>query len=276
MQALLSKAKKMNFSARSGLRHAFRTASLACAALLPLLAAAEMNTYSFIGPGVRSRPAYDGSNARQTEFIPAVRYFGRTWFVRSTEGVLEGGARMELMPGLVAGAQLAYEAGRQASDSDFLQRRNIADIKRGASIGVHMEWDHQFGPLPVTLLGRVRHNIDSDLGNQADLRLTVGVYDGGRVRAGIYGQTIWGDAKATGAYYGISPQQASASGLPAFQPGSGWLNTSLGAVWAVDLSEKWIALGTLERRRLSGDAARSPLTERRSGNYFSAGLAYRL
>lgn len=266
----------MTFSAMTGFGCVVRAVSLACAALAPVLASAEMNTFTLLGPGVRSRPAYDGSNERQTEFIPAIRYFGRTWFVRSTEGVLEGGARMELTPGLVAGAQLAYEPGRQSSESDFLQAHDIADIKRGASIGLHMEWDHAFGPVPVTLLGRVRRNIDSDLGTQADLRLTVGVYESGRVRAGVYGQAIWADAKATSAYYGITPQQAPATGLPAFQPGGGLLSSSLGALWAVDLSDKWIALGTMERRRLGGDAANSPLTQQRSSNYVSVGLAYRL
>jgi len=254
----------------------FRIASLACAALAPLLAAAEMNTYPFIGPGVRSRPAYDGSKDRQTEFIPAVRYLGQTWFVRSTEGVLEGGARLQLMPGLVGGAQLAYEAGRQSNESGFLESHNFADIKWGASVGLHLEWDHAFGPVPVTLLGRWRHNVDSELGDQADLRLTLGVHESGRFRAGIYGQAIWGDSKATKAFYGVTPQQAAASGLPAYQPGSGWLNTGLGALWAYDVSQKWVAVGTLERRRVGGDAAGSPLTERRSSNYVSVGLAYRL
>jgi len=165
--------------------HVFRIASLAGAALLPLLAAAETNSYPSIGPGVRSRPAYDGSKDRQTEFIPAVRYFGQTWFVRSTEGVLEGGARLQLMPGLVGGAQLAYEAGRQSNESGFLESHDFPDIKRGASVGLHMEWDQQFGPMPVTLLGRWRHNVDSDLGDQVDLRLTLGVHESGRFRAGI-------------------------------------------------------------------------------------------
>lgn len=265
----------MNFSATSGLGKFVRIASVACAALVPLAASAELSNESLIGPGLRSSPAYDGSGSQRMELVPVVRYFGRPWFVRSTQGVLEAGARTELMPGLYAGAQFAYEPGRQSSEAGFLERHNVADIKRGASIGLQMEWDHKFGPMPVTLLGRVRRHFDSDLGTQLDLRLSAGVFQSGRFSAGVFGQAIWADAKATSAYYGITPQQSTATGLPGFQPESGWLNTSAGLLWSVDLSPKWVVVGSLERRRLSGDAARSPLVERRSNSYVSAGAAYR-
>jgi outer membrane protein len=264
----------MNFSAATGLSQVARIASLACAAILPLAASAELSNDLLLGPGLRSRPAYDGSSSQRVELVPVVRYFGQPWFVRSTQGVLEAGARTELLPGLYAGAQFAYEPGRYASESGFLESHNVADIKRGASIGLQMEWDHKFGPMPITLLGRVRRNLDSDLGTQLDLRLSAGVYQSGRFAAGVFGQAVWADAKAANAYYGIAPQQSAITGLPGFEPGSGWLNTSVGLLWSVDLSPKWIVVGSLERRRLSGDAAGSPLVERRSNNYVSAGLAY--
>src|SRR3954465_4844695 len=142
---------------------------------LPALASAELSNDSMIGPGLRSRPAYDGSDSQRTELVPVVRHFGKYWFVRSTQGVLEGGGRLELSPGLHAGAQLAYEPGRRSSESGLLRARGAPHIKRGASLGLQLEWDHTFGPVPITLLGRVRKNTDSSLGTQADLRLSAGV-----------------------------------------------------------------------------------------------------
>lgn len=254
---------------------ALRIAGIAGAALLPLAAFAELSNESLIGPGLRSRPAYDGSSSQRTELVPVVRYFGPTLFVRSTQGVLEAGARTELMPGLYAGAQLAYEPGRLGSESGFLASRNVADISRGASVGLQMEWDHKIGPAPITLLGRVRKNLKSELGTQLDLRLSAGVFQRGPFAAGVFGQAIWADAKSTNAHYGIAPEQSATTGLPGFQPRSGWLNTSFGLLWSLDVGPKWVAVGSLERRRLAGDAASSPLVERRSNNYVSAGLAYR-
>lgn len=243
--------------------------------VMPLAAFAELSNEPLLGPGLRLRPAYDGSDSQVTQLIPVVRYFGQYWFARSTLGVLEGGPRMELAPGLHAGAQLAYEPGRQPSESDFLESHNVSGVNPGASYGVHLEWDHQFGPVPIALLARARQHADSDRGAQVDLRLSAGVYRSGRFGAGVFTQATWANAKSTGSFYDITPQQSAATGLPAFQAGSGWLFTSFGVLWSVDLSRNWIVVGSMESRGLHGDAERSPLTERESNYYASAGLAYR-
>jgi outer membrane scaffolding protein for murein synthesis (MipA/OmpV family) len=181
----------MMFLTRSAL------AALAGAAFaFPFAAQAELTNDPLIGPGLRWRPAYDGSASQHTELVPVVRYLGQPWFVRSTQGVFEGGWRTEVFPGLHAGAQLAYEPGRRVGESAFLQSRNLPGIRRGASIGLQAEWDHSFGPVPVTLLGRLRRNIDTDLGTQADLRLSAGVFQSGRFGAGVFTQAIWGSAKS--------------------------------------------------------------------------------
>jgi len=261
---------------RNQLRQAgSRFLGAALAAMVPLAAFAELSNDAMVGPGLRYRPAYDGSLSQSLELVPVIRYFGQPWFVRSTQGVLEAGVRTELIPGLYAGAQLAYEPGRTTSESDFLRSHQIADTRVGASLGLNMEWDHSFGPVPVTLLARVRQNVDTDRGAQADLRLSIGVFDGGPVRAGIFTQASWADAKSTVGLYGIGQQQSEISGLPAFQPGSGLLFNSFGLLWSVDLSPKWVVVGSLESRRLSGDAAHSPLVERSSNSYIIAGIAYR-
>ena len=254
---------------------AFLSVTFALGLLVPSAAFAELSNESLLGPGLRSQPAYDGSDSQRVEFVPVVRYFGKPWFVRSTQGVLEGGIRLELAPGLHAGAQLAYESGRKTGESDFLKIHSVPDVDRGASVGVHLEWDHQFGPMPITLLARARQNTDSDLGAQADLRLSAGVYRGGRFAAGVFTQATWANAKSTDSFYGITPQESTATGLPAFHAGSGLLFASVGVLWSVELSQKWIVVGSMESRHLAGDAADSPLAERGSNYYASAGLAYR-
>jgi outer membrane scaffolding protein for murein synthesis (MipA/OmpV family) len=228
-----------------------------------------------IGPGVRSRPAYDGADSQRFELVPVIRYFGQPLFVRSTQGVLEGGARMSLAPGLHLGAQIAYEPGRRTSESSFLENRNIPSIDRGASVGLQMEWDHKFGIVPITVLGRVRQHIESDRGAQADLRVSVGIFQKGRVGAGVFAQGTWANDKSTSTFYSVTPQQATASGLPAYDAGSGLLFSSFGLLWSVDITQTWIAVGSLEARQLRGDARGSPIAERSSNYYVAAGVAYR-
>ena len=78
---------------------------------LPQVCAAQ-NVPTIIGAAIRSRPAYDGSASQVTDVIPQLRYYGKLWFARTTQGIREGVIRNELSPDFWAGAQVAYEAGR--------------------------------------------------------------------------------------------------------------------------------------------------------------------
>jgi outer membrane scaffolding protein for murein synthesis (MipA/OmpV family) len=249
-------------------------AACAFGMILPLTAFSELSNDSLLGPGMRSRPAYDGASSQHLQFVPVIRYFGQPWFVRSTQGVLEGGARMELLPRLHGGVQLAYEPGRVAAESEFLKRHNFSDINHGASLGLQLEWDHDFGPMPISLLMRTRQHTNSDHGSNADLRLSAGVYRNGRFGAGIFTQATWANAKAADTFYGITPQQSVITGLPAYAPGSGWIFGSAGVLWSLDVNRDWVIVGSLEARHQHGEAARSPLVERVSNHYVSAGVAY--
>jgi len=245
------------------------------AAMLPLAVFAELSNDTMFGLGLRTRPAYDGSASQRSEIVPVVRYLGEPWFLRSTQGLLEAGARVELMSGLHAGAQLAYEPGRRSRESAFLQTHQVADIARGVSYGLQLEWDHTFGPMPVTLLVRTRHQTASDLGDQADVRLSAGAVQSGAFGAGVFAQSSWASTKAARAYYGIDAPGSVTSGLPVFQPSSGWLYASAGLLWSFRLGPRWDLVGSLEARRLRGDAAQSPLVEKRRNGYATAGLASR-
>ena len=141
--------------------------------LLASLAAAQE---TLIGAGVRSRPDYDGASKQETDLIPVVRWYGETWFARTTQGILEGGARLELAPRLWAGAQLAFEEGNDRTDLD-----------PGASWGLHGEWDTSVGPAPISVLARTRTHFDADRGSQADLRATVGVYGHAGLFVALFG-----------------------------------------------------------------------------------------
>jgi outer membrane scaffolding protein for murein synthesis (MipA/OmpV family) len=246
-------------------------------ALIPLAASAQsvLPDYAWLGAGVRTRPAYDGSAAHETELIPSVRYFGKPWFARTTQGMLEGGARIEVVRDLHIGAQIAYEAGRKSSEAVFLASRNVPDIKPGASAGVHAEWDQRIGPVPVTVLARARQLVDTDRGAQADLRFTAGIFERGALKAALFFQGTWANSKSNQSFYGVTPEVSASAGLPVYTPGGGLLYTTGGLLWGVDLSKTWIVVGNLEARRLQGAAARSPLVEQPSSRYASASLAYR-
>jgi outer membrane scaffolding protein for murein synthesis (MipA/OmpV family) len=219
-------------------------------AVLALLwaASAAAQEYRLVGAGVRTRPEFDGSSQRTSEVIPVLRYYGLHWFARTTQGILEGGARWNVSPGFDVGTQLAYEQGPFDRDP-------------GASLGVHAEWDRRLGPVPVDALVRVRQHLDTDRGVQADFRVTAGVYAGHRLLAAVFGEFTLASEKYYRAYYAVNE--------------SGLLNTSLGVLGSYDISSRWVLVGSLQHRHMSDNAARSAFVTQRSANYGTIGLAYR-
>ena len=205
---------------------------------------------TYLGVGVRSRPEYDGASDQKLQLIPLVRYYGPILFARTTQGLLEGGARAELVKGLFAGVQLAYE-----------EENDRTGLDPGASYGVHMEWDTHIGRAPINLLARTRFHFDSDNGSQTDLRASVGVYGSERLGVGVFGQATWGSSDRVRSYYGAGD--------------SGLLFTALGVEGIYGLDRHWLLIASAHARFLQGDAASSPITEERTNYFASVGVAYR-
>jgi outer membrane scaffolding protein for murein synthesis (MipA/OmpV family) len=246
----------------------------------------------YFGLGIRSSPEYDGAPLQQPNVIPVVRYYGRTLFVRTTQGVFEGGARAGLGPGLALGLQVAYEAGYRVSESEILRPsgpelpslvlagsvlavRPMYEVDAGASIGPHIEFDKTISRVPIKVLGRLRRRVVGDSGSQVDLRFSSGIYGNQRIRMGLFVQETWANTRSMQMYYGI-PVAAPGSDLPAFEAHGGRLFTAVGLMGSIDFTPKYLVLWSAEHRQLAGDAARSPLTRQTSNQYFSIGIARRL
>lgn len=90
-----------------------------------LPAFAELSNEPLLGRGLRLRPAYNGSASRHTELVPVVRYFGEPWFARSTQGVLEGGARVEpgwsLRQGYMPAVKLPTNPGARRANPWYIE-----------------------------------------------------------------------------------------------------------------------------------------------------------
>src|SRR6266481_53630 len=245
-----------------------------CLSSFVLAQSADTNE-RYIGLGVRVRPAYQGADSDRGDVIPYLRLYGDHLFARTTQGILEGGWRSRPFGGAILGAQFAYEEGRVTDESAFLKAHNFEDIDATASVGVHAEADWKIGPMPLNVLARYRRNFDSDLGAEVDLRLTAGIFSRWRVNAGVFGQLTWSDEKATQNYFGLTPQQSSRTGLPAYSAGAGLRSVAFGFLGSVDLSKYWLVLWGLNASRLEGDARNSPIVQEGTSWFVNGGLAYR-
>ena len=104
---------------------------LAFVLAMPVVTFAK-DDFTLIGAAVRTRPEFDGSSDRTIDVHPVLRYYGDRWFARTTQGLLEGGARWNVRQSLDVGAQLNYEQGPRDGSPD-------------ASLGLHAEIDRMMG-----------------------------------------------------------------------------------------------------------------------------------
>ncbi|MGZ8282951.1 MAG: MipA/OmpV family protein [Allosphingosinicella sp.] len=84
----------------------------------------------------------------------------------------------------------------------------------------------------------------------------------------------WGDGSYHDAYYTVTPAVAAATGLPAFDAGSGFHAVGAIAGMTMMISRDWGLYGYARYDRLINDAADSPITRAfGSRNQYSGGLA---
>ncbi len=95
------------------------------------------------------------------------------------------------------------------------------------------------------------------------------------MRAALFGQLTWGNEKSAQRYFGITPPQAAATGLPAYHAGSGTRLIQTGLLGDIDIAKHWVGLWGITFQRLQGDAAGSPIVQDRNNWYANAGAAYR-
>lgn len=115
---------------------------------------------------------------------------------------------------------------------------------------------------------RVRLRLREDLtkghdGTVAELEFRSGLFRRGAFGAGVQVAAVWGSRGYINAFYGLTPAQAAATGLPPYSPGAGFKDVNLGLFGEYKFSDRWAALAAVQYVRLVGGPAVSPITERR-------------
>lgn len=219
----------------------------------------------YAGPEIG--PAYPGAeNTRFSPFIDFSRARGDEEF--AYEAPDEGfGIPIVSFGGVYIGPVFNFTGKRSVADT----APGIAPVKATVEAGLS-----------------VQANIGERLYGFTEVRRGVGGHDGWVVEGGVdyilrdqdkwlvsIGPRIeWGNGRHQRAYFGLTPQEAAASGLQPYSPGSGVqsLGGTLGALY--QLSPHWGLAAYGRYDRLTGDAADSPITRNfGSRDQYSAGIA---
>jgi outer membrane protein len=106
----------------------------------------------------------------------------------------------------------------------------------------------------------------------ADGQVTYRVLDTSKLYVNVSGQVTWANARYMQVWFGVTPAQSVASGLPVYNAHSGLRDATVSASAEYVLSDRWSVLGTFGYTRLLSSAANNPLVKQRgSANQPSMG-----
>ncbi|WNL44629.1 MipA/OmpV family protein [Dyella sp. BiH032] len=258
-------------------RRGLRVSSFACLLLgSTAVFAADDGWHVTVGAGGLDMPRYPGSADRRSRLVPVLNASYGRFFLGGVPGSgSPAGLGMYFHQDTQwrAGISFAYDFVQPRKESDDRRRlHGMGDIDRTARATL-------FGSYTADWL-TVRGSVSSDIGGK-DQGTTASLDAEGRYRwnerlSFVAGPGVaWADGRHNRTFYGVDALQSLRSGYAAYRPGSGLesIRFSLGADYR--FNPHWSAGVRAIAARLQGDAADSPLVEKRMQNTYVAYAAYR-
>lgn len=258
-----------------------------CTVLLPLQAGAENfrdldwlvgslgeQTSVTLGAGARVSPDYEGARTMGVDPVPIVEidglFHGRL-FLSTIDGV---GVNLLSDGPLTLKAGVNYSGGRDSGDNDRL--RGLDDIDAAAVLSAKLAYDLA----PVIVTADFTHRFGTDSGSKLVLGAAYGFSPLPDLKLSFGGRIGLADGDYQDAFFGVSALEATratARGNPitAYKADGGLHDVGLKLSGAYGLSAGWLLTGAVGATLLVGDAADSPLTERKLQPTAYLGLAYR-
>lgn len=243
----------------------------------PVLAAEQsQGNVLTLGGGVDVAPRYSGSDKSRVGAAQVVDYaMENGFFISSTRGVGYGNN----IGNLDYSAAVSYRTGRKDKDvssdsissgSDYL--RGMGDIKGSAivvpGLGYKVtDWLHLQLQAEVPVSER-------DNGEAVHFGVISPLYTSPKNEVTLALTSSWGSDKYMQTYYGVSAAQSAASGFARHDAGAGIYAYSLNLDWTHRLTSRWSVLASAGATQLTGDAADSPIVQRKTSPTGSLKVTY--
>ncbi len=201
---------------------------------------------------------YLGSDERRYLLLPTIDYrWANGWFAGVGNGV---GYRFSSDPRFQYGLRLTPDLGRKEHRSDAL--RGLGDIPTRAEAGLF--FNARLSP-ELSLSSSLRYGAGHERkGFLFDLGTHYGVMVAPRWRLGASLSATYANRDYMHDYFGITPEQASASGYGVYEAGAGVRDVRLGMSLTYIITREWAATLGVNATSLQGDAKDSPFVRERS------------
>lgn len=244
----------------------------------------------YVGLGVAAAPDYLGAGERRTGALPLLQ---AEWSNGVFVAGLSAGMHLSRRADLEFGPLLAIDPGRDQDGTDRVggvnpvmgfQTGRAAQTGQGLLGMRDVRARLQGGAFANYYLApslRLTSSLLYGAGNGRDGALfSVGVQQiataiSPRHRVSLAAGLNLVNSHYNEGFFGVSPEEALASGHPVYAPGGGLRDVYVGAGWNWALSPSWMIASAARVARLRGDARHSPLVERPTNFAVSTGLVFR-
>lgn len=221
-----------------------------------------------LGAGALTAPTYEGDDSYRVSILPNIQVtYGDDFFASVQEGV---GYRFINEDTLRVGpiGRLKFSRGEDGDQpfavtgEDTTDLRGLGEVDTTFELGGFVEYE--IGG--VTLGAEARKAVSGHDGAVLDLDVS---WSG---RSMAFGPPlIWSfgprvrvvDDTYTTAYFGVTPAQSAAAGLPIYTAGGGVYSYGLGGTAILPLDDRWTLVAFASYEKLAGDAAESRLVQLR-------------
>lgn len=220
-----------------------------------------------VGAGLAYLPEYEGSEDYETKALPLINYRNGRFFAGALGGI---GYDISPKKDLSFGPVLSYQFGRDESDHERL--KGLGDIDPSATLGAFARWNLQ----PFSVNSTVKHSLGGDA-NGAQIKLGAGYTLPLSTKniVNFEASIDWADQEVMEAYFGVSPEQSSRSGLEQYDAGSGIRRYGVGASWTHVYTPKIFSTLNAGIYQLGSEASDSPITTEKTGGLVGASVGYK-
>lgn len=219
-----------------------------------------------VGLGVQAVPRYPGSDDHSLRpLVDVALARGDTPFEFEAPDESFG-------PPLVRGGGFAIGPAFNIEGSRTPKHVGAPLYKVGTTIEAGGFVEYTFSP-SFRLRTEVRRGLGGHDGWIANAGADYVIRDGDRYLFSIGPRATFADRTYHRAYFGVTPAEAAASGLPAFDPDGGLQAVGATAGLVFQLTPRWGIYSYAKYDRLVGDAGRSPVRQYGSRSQVSGGLA---
>ncbi len=216
-----------------------------------------------VGLGIASLPSYPGSRERDLRVFPALDLrYGRWYLGAVPEAGTPVGLGVDLFDHQTfrLGIGLSTELSETRRERDADRIRGLGDVDATQRLHLYLV---RTRPHLRFSLGVATDIGGKHLGTQASASWQWLAQPWANGQLAIGPRLSWANRQAQNTVYGVDAMQSAASGLAFHRPDGGLARVGLSATLAHRFTPRWSAALWLQVDRLMGDAADSPIVERR-------------